>query len=287
MIAIFKKELKTYFASMTGYIFIGILLLLAGIMCLSINLFNGPTNYELSLSMVSYIFLLIVPILTMSVVADERKNKTDQLLYSLPVNASGIVVGKFGALVAVFAVPVLVMCLFPFVLSLYGQVNFLSAYTGIFGFFLLGCALLSFGLLISSLTESPVIAAVISFFSLLFMYLLSYFASLIPAGAFSSYLCFVALAAAVSALVYLLTNHTWFSLGLLVVACGGLTALYFVSPAVFEGLFPSFLNWLCVYDRYLSFVGGMFDVTGVVYYISIIFLCLFFSVQSLEKRRWK
>ena len=164
MIAIFKKELKTYFASMTGYIFIGILLLLAGIMCLSINLFNGPTNYELSLSMVSYIFLLIVPILTMSVVADERKNKTDQLLYSLPVNASGIVVGKFGALVAVFAVPVLVMCLFPFVLSLYGQVNFLSAYTGIFGFFLLGCALLSFGLLISSLTESPVIAAVISFF---------------------------------------------------------------------------------------------------------------------------
>ena len=70
MIAIVKKELKTYFASMTGYIFIGILLLLAGIMCLSINLFNGPTNYELSLSMVSYIFLLIVPILTMSVVAE-------------------------------------------------------------------------------------------------------------------------------------------------------------------------------------------------------------------------
>ena len=287
MIAIFKKELKTYFASMTGYIFIGILLLLAGIMCLAINLFNGPTNYELSLSMVSYIFLLIVPILTMSVMADEKKNKTDQLLYSLPINASDIVIGKFGAIAAVFAVPVIIMCLYPFILSFYGKVNFLSAYSGLFGFFLLGCALLAFGLFISSLTESPVIAAVICFFSLLFMYLLSSFASLIPASAFASYLCFIVLIAVIAFLVYILTNHSLFSMALFVIGCGGLTVLYFVNSSLFEGAFPAFLNWLCVYDRYIAFVNGMFDITSVVYYLSIVFLCLFFSVQSLEKRRWQ
>ena len=286
MSAVFKKEFKAYFSSMTGYVFIGVLLLLAGIMCIVLNFYNGLSNYEYSLSTVSYIFLLIVPILTMSVMADERRNRTDQLLYSLPLRASDIVLGKFLSIAAVFAIPVLVMCVFPLILSLYGTVNFLSAYSALLGFFLLGCALMAFGLFISSLTESPVIAAVISFFSLLFLYLLSYFASLIPETALASYLCFALLIGLICLVIYYLTKNSVFSVCVLVVGCGGVTAGYFFAGQSFEGAFPAFLNWLCVYDRFNLFVNGMFDLTAVVYYLSITAVFVFFSIQAVEKRRW-
>lgn len=286
MLAVFEKEIKLYFSSMTGYVFIGVLLLLSGIMCLAGNLFYGDPAFESTLSMVSYIFLLIVPILTMSVVADERRNKTDQLLFSLPLGMGSIIMGKYLALLAVFAVPTGIMCLCPLILSLYGTVNFLTSYSAIFGFYILGAALLAFGLFVSSITESPVIAAVVGFFSLLFMYLLSTFAAMIPTDALASFICFVLLAAALSLVVYFFTKNSTFAVGLFAVAAIVLSAVYFFSSAVFEGAFPAMLDWLCVYDRFLPFISGMFDLSAVVYYISVIIVCLFLAVQSQEKRRW-
>lgn len=226
MTAIYEKELRAYFSGMTGYVFVSALLLLCGVMTAAVNLAGGLSAFENTLYTVSYVFLFTVPLLTMGVGADERKNKTDVLLRALPLSPLQIVMGKYLALITIFALPCGVMSLYPPILSTYGGVNYASAYGSLLGFFLLGAALLAFGMMISLSLDSPVIAGVVTFFSLLFMFLLGEVGSLFTGS-----------------------------------------------------VFASLLSYLCVYDRFTVFLTGMFDLSGIVYFITITALCLIFSVQ--------
>ena len=162
MTAIYKRELKSYLTSMVGYLFIFFILVLTGIYFSAYQLSSAYPKFEYTLSAITFAFLIGVPILTMRVLAEERKQKTDQLLLTAPVSVSGIVIGKYLALVTVFAVPMAVMCTYPLIMSRFGTVEFASAYTAVLGFFLLGCANIAIGVFMSALTESQVIAAVLS-----------------------------------------------------------------------------------------------------------------------------
>ena len=163
MTAIFKRELKSYLTSMVGYLFIFFVLVLTGIYFSAYQLSGGYSKFETTLSALTFVFLIGVPILSMRVLAEERKQKTDQLLLTAPVSVWDIVFGKYLALVAVFAIPVVIMCVYPLIMSKFGTISYASAYTGILGFFLLGCANLAIGVFMSALTESQVIAAVLTF----------------------------------------------------------------------------------------------------------------------------
>ena len=143
MFAIYKKELKNYFINMTGYIFISFMLIITGIFTTIINLMSTYPSFETVLSNITIVFLLIVPILTMRSVAEERHSKTDQLLYSLPVSVTQIVIAKFLAMVTVFLIPIAVMCCYPLILSIFGVVHFGTAYASLFGFMLLGATLIA------------------------------------------------------------------------------------------------------------------------------------------------
>lgn len=162
MTAIYKRELKSYLTSMVGYLFIFFILVLTGIYFSAYQLSAAYPKFEYTLSAITFAFLIGVPILTMRVLAEERKQKTDQLLLTAPVSVSGIVIGKYLALVTVFAVPMAVMCTYPLIMSRFGTVEFASAYTAVLGFFLLGCANIAIGVFMSALTESQVIAAVLT-----------------------------------------------------------------------------------------------------------------------------
>ena len=140
MTAIFKRELKSYLTSMVGYLFIFFVLVLTGIYFSAYQLSGGYSKFETTLSALTFVFLIGVPILSMRVLAEERKQKTDQLLLTAPVSVWDIVFGKYLALVAVFAIPVVIMCVYPLIMSKFGTISYASAYTGILGFFLLGCA---------------------------------------------------------------------------------------------------------------------------------------------------
>ena len=129
MTAIYKRELKSYLTSMVGYLFIFFILVLTGIYFSAYQLSAAYPKFETSLSAVTFVFLIGVPILTMRVLAEERKQKTDQLLLTAPVSVSGIVIGKYLALVTVFAVPMAVMCTYPLIMSRFGTVEFASAYS--------------------------------------------------------------------------------------------------------------------------------------------------------------
>lgn len=286
MAAVYKRELRSYFTGITGYIFIAALLLFVGIYTYVINFINAYPTFEYTLYNMSYIYLIIVPILTMRIIAEDRRQHTSELLYSLPLPLSGVVLGKYLALLTVLAAPCAVFCLYPLILALYGTIEFGTAYSTILGFFLLGASLLSVGLFISSLTDNLIVSAVMSFGAVLLIYLISSIAYYLPSTAYGSLVCFVILILVMALIVYLLTKNANFAvllaLGLEVV----LGVLYFVKGSIFEGAFPAFLGWLSLFDFMTNFASGLFDLTAVVYYLSFIAVFVFFTILSLEKRRW-
>ena len=286
MTTIFRRELRSYFTNMHGYIFGAFLLLFTGIFMYATNLRGGYPQLEYALGNASFIFMLIVPVVTMKCIAEEKHQRTDQLLYSLPISSADVVVGKFAALYTVFLIPIAIICLYPPILGMFGEVNFAGTYSCIFGFFLLGGALLSIGLFISSLTESQVIAAVVSFITVMLCYFMSSLASLMPTMAWVSLVAFTVVSGLVALCVYVLSRDWWVS------GCFGLLSeiivvfLYMRDKSSFEGLFAECIKGLSIYDIYNNFSVGTFDLSAVVYYISIMAVCLFLTVQSLERKRY-
>ena len=284
--AIYKRELKSYFTNMIGYIFIAFLLVVTGIFSTISNFRGRYPAFEIVLTSVNIIMLLIIPILTMRVMAEEKSAKTDQLMFSLPVSMGQIVISKYLAMCTVFLIPMGIMMFYPIVLSFYGTVHFLSAYSGIFGYFLLGCSLIAIGMFLSSLTESQVIAAVMSFGAMLLLFLMKGLTSLMPQTASASYIGFAALLLAFSLIVYLMTKNYWIAFTVAAVSEVILAITYFFNASLFEGAFQSLMAWLSLFDRIDSFIYGLFDLTAVVYYLSVIVIFNFLSIQSIEKRRW-
>jgi len=284
--AIYRKELRGFFNNMTGYIFIAFVLVVVGLFTTAANFKGGYPYFEYALSSVSFIFLLAVPILTMRVFAEEKHQRTDQLLYTLPISVPQIVMGKFFAMLTVFLIPVAVMCLYPLILVMYGATSVITAYGAIFGFLCLGATLIAIGMFMSSLTESQVISAVISFGVLLLTYLMSGLASLVPSTASASYIAFAVMILAIALIVYVMTKNYWVAF---IAAAAGevvLAVVYFTNSSMFVGAFASMLTWLSLFDRLNNFIYGVFDLTAVVYYLSVIAIFIFFTVQSIEKRRW-
>ena len=170
MIAILKHELSGYFHSLTAYVFGAFLLVFVGIGAMMYNIQSAVSNFEYVLEFVSLVLAIIVPILTMRIIAEERKQKTDQLLYSLPVSTVEVVVGKFLALLAVYLIPLVIICIYPYMFSQYGEVYLLTSYGSILAFFMMGAALMALGMFISSLTENQGFAAGIGVMAILLNY---------------------------------------------------------------------------------------------------------------------
>lgn len=286
MKAVYKRELQAFFHTMTGYAFISFLMVMAGIYTMYIHFSQGYSQFEYVISSLCFFYLLAVPILTMKAIAEEKKQKTDQLLYSLPFHMSQVVLGKFFAMVTVLAIPVGELCLIPLLLTRLGTLSVKIAISAVFGYFLLGCALIAVGLFLSSLTENQIVAAVLCFFTLLICYLMNSLCSLLSASAITSYISYLLLILAFCAILYFMTKKLFFSGIFLVLLEAGLSIWYWLKPTSFEGSIQHILAQVSVFDRLGNFLNGIFDWTTIVYYISIMFLFIFLTVQSMEKRRW-
>ena len=286
MTAVFRHELSSYFKSVSGYVFGAFLLLFAGIYTTDINLNAGLTNFEYVLDYMCIIFLIIVPILTMRVVAEERRQRTDQLLYSLPLTMTEVVLGKYGALLVVFLAPMAVIGVYPLILSAFGNVYLPTAYSAWLGFFLLGATLLAIGMFISSLTESQAVAAGLCFLVMLVNYFITSLAGFISTTAFASFAAFTVVILALAGIVWFMTRSGLASGVLALVLEAVLLFFYAGDTSAFEGFFPEVMENLSLFDQFYQFVNGVFDLRAVVYLLSVSGLFLFLTVQSLEKRRW-
>ena len=284
--AVYKRELRSYINGMTGAIFAGFVLLLAGIYMVVYNLMGLYPYFEVILPNVAFIYMFAVPVLTMRSIAEEKHSRTDQLLYSLPMSVSSIVLAKYLAMVTVLAVPCAVMCLYPLILASFGTVYFTTAYASLLAFFLLGSALIAIGMFISSLTESQVIAAVVSLAVMVFINLMSGLANLIPATSGASLAGFIAIAVIIGMIVQVMIKSAVISVSVSVVLTAGCVLVYLGNPALFEGAIPSLLSSMALFDRMGAFQSGMFDMTAIIFYLSVIALFVYLTVQSMEKKRW-
>lgn len=286
MRAVLKHELSSYFTNLSGYVFGAFLLLFAGIYTMVYNIQSATTNFEYVLGGMSFVFLVIVPILTMRVLAEERRQKTDQLLYSLPLTMTQVVIGKYIAMLIIFAVPLLIISVYPVVLTAFGNIHLPAAFSAIVGFFFLGAALIAIGMYISSVTESQAVAAGICFVVMLVNYFIADLASMASTTAFGSLFALVILALVVSAVVYLMTKSGFAALMCAAVLTGSIMLVYIFNSSVFEGLFPEIMENISLFERFYALIEGVFDLRNIVYFISFIGVFLFLSVQSMEKRRW-
>lgn len=295
MLAVYKKELRSYFTSVIGWVFIAFMLVLVGLYFMVYNLMDGYTNFSYVFRGIQMFFiLLLVPVLTMRIVAEENRQKTDQLLYTSPVSISKIILGKYFALITLFAIAMLIVCLYPLILSGLVKdvatgtesVDFAIAYGSAFGFFLLGSAYIAIGLFISSLTESQVIAAVASGVIMIFTYLMSSIASLLP-GSHTFVFWFLAVFVLVLAFVlYLWIHNATLSVVLGVIAEAALTITFVLRTEAFDNLLGNALNSISIIERYDNFVLGIFDVSALIYYVSVSFLFVFITIQRIRKKRY-
>lgn len=288
MRAVYRHELSSHFRSLTGCVFGAFLLLFAGVFTVYYNVQQSFANFELALgnSYMALVYVIAIPVLTMRVIAEERRQKTDQLLYSLPLSMTQVVVGKYLALLTVLAIPVALMILYPLLLSAYGPLNLASAMGVLAGFFLLGAALMSMGLFISALTESQGICAGVCFVVMLLNYFISDLAAMVGPTAPASLVAYCLVIAGAGYLIYRMTKHPIVSTGIWAVAQIGLLIRYAQAPAAFEGSFGGTIGKLSLFDRYYDFVLGVLDLKSILYFLSVCILFVVLTVQVMEKRRW-
>lgn len=233
MFAIFKRELKAYFTSPLGYVFLAIFYAFSGLFFYIFSLSVGSTDISSVFLMMFIVLMVFVPLLTMRLLSEDKKQKTDQLILTAPVSLLSIVMGKFLAAYAIFAIGVAVMPVYGFVMSTFATVSWLPIWGNTVGLLLLGGIFVSIGLFISSLTENQMIAAIGGFFINLMILLMNTLKSALP-----------------------------------------------------NGFLQDVLSSISVYSRYSEITNGIFRLSSLIFFVSVIFIFLFLTVRVLEKRRW-
>ena len=286
MLAVYKKELRSYLTSMVGYVFIAFILLILGIYFTAYNLQYGSPDFGVTLSSVTFLFLIITPVLTMRILAEEKKNRTDQLLLTAPIAVWKVVLGKYLSMITIYLIPVAVSNLYPLIMGKYGAVSYPMAYTAVLGFFFLGCAQIAVGLFLSSVTESQIIAAVLTFGVLFCSFVMDGIAGFFSDTALTSMLTVLILVILLAMVIYQMTKDVILSSIVGIGMSAVVVILYFIKSSLFSGLIQKVLDLFAIVNHFDNFVGGIFDVTGVVYMFSIICIFVFLTIQCIEKRRW-
>ena len=286
MIAIFKRELRNYFQSPTGYIFMGFFLLLAGIFFALTNLIGGNPNYIGVLSNLTFTFLIAVPVLTMRLISEERRHKTDILLITNPVSITGIVVGKYLAAVALFLITLGVTWLYPVIMSFFGDVAGWEIVGGYIGFLLLGCSFIAVGIFVSAMTENQVISAVVTFAALLLLWLVDWVVTALPKSATAGLIFTAIIAAGILALVYFSTRNWFVTAGLAVLGGGLIALLAGLDFNRFDGFVVRFFEWLSLLGRFEEFTYGVMSLSSIVYFASFAGVFVFITIRVIDKKRW-
>ena len=286
MAAIFKRETRAYFTGMIGYVTAAVSLFFLGLYFTNRNLMYASSDFASVLYTTTMILLFLLPAISMRSFAEDRRNKTDQLLLTSPVSIPAIVLGKFLAEFAVFAAPMVVAIFMPLILLAFGNVSLVSAYSALLAYLLLGAACLSIGTWISALTENQIIAYLATFGALIVTYLMNGIQTMFTSGNLLALIVFLVMLLIASILVGVLCKSL--TTGCAVFCTGGvvLAVLFVVRPTWLLSAFDSVLSALALFEPFNDVVGGMFSIPAIVYYLSVIALFLFLTGQALERRRW-
>lgn len=287
MLAIYKRELKSYFQSMTGPVFVAFLIAFTGIYFMAYNMTAGYPYFSYTLSGSLIVFIVGIPLITMRSFSEERKNKTDQLLLTAPVSLGQVVLGKYLAMVTVIAVPNVIFCIFPLIIKSQGTAYLTVDYLSILVFFLLGCVYAAIGMFLSALTESQIIAFISTFGILLVLYLWDGILAMLPSSALSGLIGVLILLTVVVFYIWRMTDNAVLSGGIELVGMIAGIVVYIVRSEVYENLLSNFLGKLAIANVFTDITSNsIVDITGIALYLSFIAVFVFLTVQAIQKRRW-
>lgn len=286
MFAIITRELRTYFQTPIGYVFMGLFLVISGFFFTIGNLFSGSSNYSSFLQSILFIYLLAVPLLTMRLLSEERRQRTDQLLLTSPITVAQIVLGKFFAAFGVFLVTLVVTIAYAVVVGIFGDLAVWQTVGGYIGFTFLGAAFISVGILVSTVSENQVASAFFTFFALLLIWFLNLIKTIVPTDPIASTV-FAAVLVLGLAAFFFLNTRSWIVSGIVgVIGAIAIVALHLVQPSVFDGLIPNVLDWFSLLERFQGFGLGLLKVEDIAFYVSFTAAFLFVTIRLIEKRRW-
>lgn len=286
MTAIFKREFKSCFTGMIGWVIAAVSLFFLGLYFTNRNLLYASSDFASVLYTMTMILLFLLPAISMRSFAEERKNKTDQLLLTSPVSIPAIVAGKFLAELAVFALPLAAAVVMPLLLQAFGTVSLVAAYSALLGYLLLGGACLAVGTWISALTENQILAYLATFGALLVAYLMNGIQTMFTTGNLLAFIVFMIVLLVASVLVGVICKRL--AAGAIVFCAGAvvLFVLFQLRPAWLLTAFNAVLSALALFEPFKDIVGGIFSIPAIVYYLSVMGLFLFLTGQALARRRW-
>ena len=286
MTAIFKREFKSCFTGMIGWVIAAVSLFFLGLYFTNRNLLYASSDFASVLYTMTMILLFLLPAVSMRSFAEERKNKTDQLLLTSPVSIPAIVAGKFLAELAVFALPLAAAVVMPLLLQAFGTVSLVAAYSALLGYLLLGGACLAVGTWISALTENQILAYLATFGALLVAYLMNGIQTMFTTGNLLAFIVFMIVLLVASVLVGVICKRL--AAGAAVFCAGAvvLFVLFQLRPVWLLTAFNAVLSALALFEPFKDIVGGMFSIPAIVYYLSVMGLFLFLTGQALARRRW-
>jgi ABC-2 type transport system permease protein len=286
MFAIFKRELKSYFQTPIGFLFMGLFLLLTGIFFTFGNIIPGRSEYMGFLGNVLFIFLFAVPLLTMRLFSEEKRQKTDQLLLTSPVTIPAIVCGKFFAAMAVYCGTLLVTVMYAVFIAVYGDVQGWETLGSYIGFIFLGACYIAVGIFISAATENQLTAALLTFFTLMIILMLDPISRAIPSSTQTGIIAVAVLLGLLVLFLFLNTRNWVIALGAATLGALAILLLYLFNRGIFSGFIQNFMGWFSLNRRYGSFSVGLLRVDSLLYYVSFSGLFLFLTVRLIEKQRW-
>ena len=281
MKAVYLKELRNYFTTPLGYVFI------FGIYFLIYGMIYQYSDYSYVLNSVTMLVLFAVPLLTMRMFSEEMRNKTDQLLLTAPIKVWKVVAGKYLAAMTLFSLALAVTIFQPVVLNaLGGSVPTEKVIGGYIGFWLYGFAFTAIGMLISAMTENQLVAAIGSIGIFMLIFLLDGIASMLPATQIFAMIVVIIAVLVVAFLIYRAIKDIYITGIIAVLGVGAAVLLYFLVPSVYDNLLINVADWSSLVIRYTDFYTGVFDFSNVVFYVTFTVFMVFLTVQVIEKRRW-
>lgn len=286
MVAIYKRELKSLFNSMISFVFIAIYVFAAGLYFRTYNIGMGTTQIGYTMFNCTWGYLLFA-LLTMKSLPEEKKDKIDQLLLTSPVSINKIILGKYLAMVTVYVIATLVIATFPLAINSLGYDMFKVDYSFLFAYFLLGCGYISISLFISSLCENQIMAGVMSLVVIFMLEGSHSLAGLLSTKDYVSLLALIVLAAIIGLIGGIFTKSGFIGCSVGIGLSLVVIVMYIVKKEMFAGLIQKLLSSISPSNYLVNFFYYyMFDVKAIVLYISMIFLGLFLTSQTIQKRRY-
>ena len=286
MFAVYKKELKAYFLTPIGYFYMGIFLLLTGLFFFFDNILAARSQYVGFLGSLLMIFLFAIPLLTMRLFSEEKRQKTDQLLLTSPVSIAGIVCGKFLAALTVFCATLLVTVSYAVVIAIHGDLQTWETVGSYIGFIFLGASYISLGIFVSAITENQLTAAFITFFLLMFVWMIDPISRMVPSDTRTGLLSSFVLLAILVVFIFFSTRNSVITLATTILGGIVIGGFYWFNPGVFFGFIRNFMSWFSLNTRYQPFSMGLLRFDALFYYVSFTGFFLFLTVRIIEKRRW-